>query len=157
MNARSIVCVSFLLACSGKGDSAEDVVVDAHPYAGAWTGSVNGYANFDASWETEPYCTGELYANVDNDGVFTGNGSCTITWGPAEGEVFDAEVTGEVDLEGAFSLRIELLFDTEERSWQATSVSGTTDGTNISARGLTLYFPSTGGDLEAYAGLDVSR
>ena len=148
----------WLVGCSSKGaDSAGADAGPAHPYSGAWNGEVFGYAEFDPAWETEPYCAGNLYAVVDGEGTFEGGGACTITWGPAEGETFDASVTGTIDEVGAFVLQVVFDYDTTERSWERATLRGTSDGTTLTARSATLYNPSTGGTLDAFAEVDLTR
>mgnify|MGYP000138235431 FL=1 len=79
MQNRWMIGLFALVACSGKGeDSAEQGSTLTHPFGGAWNGEVHGHTAWEADWETAPYCSGSLFSSVDNDGVFSGSGGCTI-------------------------------------------------------------------------------
>lgn len=65
-------------------------------WAGDWTGTVAGHAQFSGTWERDPYCEGEIAGAVGTDGIFEWTGDCVVVWGSDEGDVLDVTVTGFV-------------------------------------------------------------
>ena len=144
-------------ACGDKGDDTGAGGEGGHPYAGNWGGSIAGHAAFEADWQETPYCTGNVTAVVQDNGLLYGTGSCAIDWGPYVGEVFAVELSGEVTEGGAVSLTANLDDDAGERSFDTASMEGTATGDSLEADGATLYNPAGMEAIEAEVVISLSR
>lgn len=133
-------------------DDTGDPGDDPSAFTGSYAGTIDGHANFDATYESTPYCTGALSASVMTDGSFTAEGDCEIAWGPYMGEVFAASVAGTVDAQGAVTGTASLSYTTEERSWDDATLSGTGDATarTLEATGDSQYYPLGLDPIEAF-------
>ncbi len=155
MRGFSILLLSLTACADGevvvddKTDTGETADTDTDtgdsvsPYAGDWAGLIDGYAAFNADWETEPYCSGEIAAEAADGGAFIGDGECVILWGPYIGTTFLVELDGSIADDGAISVSVSMADADQTRSWDTATLSGTADATSHtgSATVDTFYNP----------------
>lgn len=126
---------------SGTDDTGE--ADEPSAFTGDWAGTISGYANFAADWETNPYCSGELEVVVLTDGSISGSGECVILWGPYMNSVFTGAISGTVGDDGALSVASTLVDEDDDHTWDDCTITGTADaaGHTGSAACDTLYHP----------------
>jgi len=149
------VCLLSTTAC----DQA-DVDSDVPPTA--WTGTVDGHANFVHDWEIVPYCEGPVQALLQPDGAMELTGTCSLLWGPFFGETFEVSGAGRVDGDDAVSLDLVFEYDTTERRFSDVTVIGAVSGETgeaIEAMGTNRYVSETGNglDVEAFVVVRLRR
>lgn len=160
---RFALVAAALLACNGSAvlegketddladaDDTDDV---ASPFAGDWTGALDGHAAFSEDWESAPYCSGTLSVEVSPAGNVSGSGDCVILWGPYVDLVFDVDFSGTIATDGTVDIETVFGEPRQEHVWDDVTLAGTADADARSgeAEGDTLYYPSGMEPIEAFA------
>ena len=158
--------LGFLLACDPSTTVTDKVAAtDTAPedtgeapfesaFAGGWSGTVSGFAQFNADWETAPYCSGELTATVAATGDITASGTCVILFGPYTDLAFDVSAAGVVTSAGEAGLDVLISEPTDAHVWDDGALSGTGDAAagTMELQGDAQYYPT---GMDPIAGFEV--
>jgi hypothetical protein len=141
---------------SDTDDTAAAVVTS--PFAGHWTGTMDGHAQFADDWDTAPYCSGDLTTTVADDGSLTGQGDCVILWGPYVDLAFQVNLTGSFAEDNTATVAAAFVESSGQHQWDDVTAIGTADATfgTASARGDTLYYPSGMDPIAAFIVVELT-